>query len=253
MMRARLALAPPRIRCANSTLPQGEGSSLNSEKRRRAHEARRQYAGSGANVAPDAPRQSWVVSMGNSRGAFTRNVQGDDVNNLRGAPPRKFSGNVRNIFRGEPKDFERAPAFEMTTAEWNETSSGAINAHMRDNGLSLKELAQEIGCSDRTAENYVSGRTAPAGLHFLRCIAVIPEFQAEVRRVSAMAGEADPMADAAAHALMRAAQKFLDARAGDNPPSESASAAGGSDSDGAQGGGSPDPAALGDLFDERAA
>jgi hypothetical protein len=36
----------------------------------------------------------------------------------------------------------------------------------------------------RTAENFLLGRTTPSGIHFLRAYAMIPEFTAEVRRLT---------------------------------------------------------------------
>jgi transcriptional regulator with XRE-family HTH domain len=146
--------------------------------------------------------------MNNSRGAITRNFQGSPGNTVRVSPDRNFRGNVRNIFRGE---LTKAPAFELTTAEWNEMSAEAFREHMREEGLSVKELAGEIGCSDRTAENYVTGRTAPAGLHFLRALAVIPQFEARVRYVAALVAECDPRAQSATNDLVRAAMKFINA------------------------------------------
>jgi transcriptional regulator with XRE-family HTH domain len=152
--------------------------------------------------------QHWVIGMNNSRGAITRNFQGSTGNTVRVSPDRNFRGNVRNIFRGE---LTKAPAFELTTAEWNEMSAEAFREHMREEGLSVKELADEIGCSDRTAENYVTGRTAPAGLHFLRALAVIPQFETRVRYVAALVAECDPRAQSATNDLVRAAMKFINA------------------------------------------
>ena len=185
-----------------------------------------------------APRgHHWVAAMEKSQGPNTRTIRPEDENSFRVPPARKFSGDSRNIFRGVDT---RAPAFAMTTAQWNRASSGAIAAHMRDTGLTLKEVAQKIGCSDRTAENYVQGRTSPAGLHFLRCIAVIPEFEAEVRRVTSMMMDFDPRAHHAALELVRAAQKFVDARDRTATSDSSDNSAGGEDD-----------LAVGDLFEGR--
>jgi len=136
--------------------------------------------------------------------------------NFRATPDRNFRGDKRNIFRGPNT---RPLAFELTTHEWNNISAEAINSHMHSEGLSLKELAEKIGCSDRTVENYTQAKTAPAGLHFLRCIAAIPEFEAEVRRVAGLLEDSDPVAMHAALDLVRAAQKFMDVRAPREMPS----------------------------------
>ncbi len=101
----------------------------------------------------------------------------------------------------------------MNTDDWNEASAEAFTEHMNTERLTSKELARKIGCSHRTVENYISGRTSPAGLHFLRSLAVIPQFEARVRQVVGMISTMDPRAEHAALSLVQAAMKFLDARA----------------------------------------
>ncbi|HEX3809580.1 MAG TPA: helix-turn-helix transcriptional regulator [Rhizomicrobium sp.] len=113
----------------------------------------------------------------------------------------------------------------MTTADWNEMSADAFNQHMREEGIGQKEMADKLGVSDRTLENYVQAKTAPSGLHFLRAIAVIPQFEAKVRWVSALHAEGNPAANREALELVRAAQKFLDARDRGQPGAPPAPAA----------------------------
>jgi hypothetical protein len=49
------------------------------------------------------------------------------------------------------------------------------------------------------------------GLHFLRALAVIPQFEARVRYVAALVAECDPRAQSATNDLVRAAMKFINA------------------------------------------
>jgi hypothetical protein len=141
----------------------------------------------------------------NARGALTGNFQGSSGRNFRGSDTRMFRGG------GFRRPLTRHPVFELTTDDWNEISSDAMRQHMQEDDLTLKELAQEIGCNDRTAENYVQGRNAPAGINFLRCIATNPIFAAKVREVTGMAGDLDPRAMHQAMKVMREASLFLDA------------------------------------------
>jgi transcriptional regulator with XRE-family HTH domain len=106
---------------------------------------------------------------------------------------------------------DRAPVFELTTNDWNHLSSDAFRQHMHDEGLTVKELARALGCNDRTAENYVSGRNSPRDVHFLRSIAVVPTFAAAVREVCGMVGDLDPRAMHQAMKVMQEASRFLDA------------------------------------------
>jgi hypothetical protein len=99
------------------------------------------------------------------------------------------------------------PAYEITQGDWLKASQTAMQAHVGDNRSSAKKLADILECSPRTAENYLQGRTAPSGIHFLRALAVIPEFQAEVRRISQMQSDLDPEFERAANALLQIAQR----------------------------------------------
>jgi transcriptional regulator with XRE-family HTH domain len=155
------------------------------------------------------PRENQLhTAAGNSRVSNTPNFRGLNANIFSGQQDRNFNGNVRNIFRGELK---RAPAFELTTHDWNALSAEAISEFMRCEDLSLKELGRLIGCSDRTVENYLNGRTAPQGVHFLRCFAVIPTFEALVKDVCDKAGGIDPRALHRAAKLAQEATRFLSA------------------------------------------
>lgn len=117
------------------------------------------------------------------------------------------------MFRGGGfrRPLERLPVFELTTDDWNDVSADAMRQHMRNEDLSLKELAQEIGCNVRTAENYVQGRNSPAGINMLRCLATNPVFAARVREVTGLMGDLDPRAMHQAMKVMQEASRFLDA------------------------------------------
>lgn len=113
--------------------------------------------------------------------------------------------NPRNMSRG--RDTRLLPAYEITQGDWIRASQKAMQAHVGNDKSGAKLLADILECSPRTAENYLQGRTAPSGLHFLRALASIPEFQAEVRRLSAMQADRDPEFDRAAMALLQVYQR----------------------------------------------
>lgn len=143
---------------------------------------------------------------GNSRGAIAANFRGLNDSNIRGDDRPNFRGGSPNNFRGS---HTRVPCFELNTYDWNKLSADAFRDFMRQEDLTIKELAQLIGCNDRTAENYVSGRNSPRDLHFLRALAAIPTFEALVRKVAALAGDIDPMQVYRATKLAQAAGEFL--------------------------------------------
>jgi hypothetical protein len=148
--------------------------------------------------------------VNNSRVAIAGNVHGSQPSNFRADPPRTFHGDRRGNFRG---DCTQAEAFGLSTNDWNKISAQALNDHAAVERLSAKELAIKIGCNDRTIENYLQGRTAPSGVYFLKCLAAIPEFQSRVLRLCALERDCDPEAERARSELIRAAQKYADAKA----------------------------------------
>jgi transcriptional regulator with XRE-family HTH domain len=211
-------------------------SNIGLQKETRSNGDRAKVMGSDS-ATENSPRTQYRVSqMEKSRGSNAPKFHGAGNQNVRVVPDRKFSGDLRNNFRGDP---DKNLAFEITTKQWNDTSAAAISEFMKEENLSIKELARHIGCNDRTAENYVNGRTSPMGVYFLRCIASIPHFEAEVRRISAMAGDCDPRAEYAAMQLMQAAQRYMNVRDGAEPTASLNSENASEDSD----------ALTGDLFE----
>lgn len=133
--------------------------------------------------------------------AVPPNIPGDQVRIFRGDPRGNFRGNST-----------RPLAFEITTDDWNKISADAMRAHVGNDKGAAKVLAEKIGCSPRTAENYLQARSAPQGVHHVRAIAAIPEFAAAERYVSGLEADLDPDAERARIELMRAAQAYVDAR-----------------------------------------
>jgi len=113
--------------------------------------------------------------------------------------------NPRNIIRG--RDTRVLPAFNITQGDWLKQSQAAMQAFVGTDRSGAKKISNVLDCSPRTAENYLQGRTAPSGIHFLRALACIPEFEAEVRRLSAMESDMDPEFDRAAMALLQVYQR----------------------------------------------
>jgi hypothetical protein len=112
--------------------------------------------------------------------------------------------NPRNI-RG--RDTRALPAYTITQGDWLKKSQAAMLAFVGEDRSGAKKISDALDCSPRTAENYLQGRTAPSGIHFLRALAAIPEFEAEVRRLSAMQADMDPEFDRAAMALLQVYQR----------------------------------------------
>lgn len=102
----------------------------------------------------------------------------------------------------------------MTANDWVRTCQEALRAYMEAEGITEKELARRIGCTDRTVENYTQGRCAPAGLNLLRCLSIVPHLASEADRLTGMERDLDPQAERARMNLIRAAWEFADATFG---------------------------------------
>lgn len=103
----------------------------------------------------------------------------------------------------------RPLAFGITQVEWTDTSSKAMQDHVGNDRHAASRLSRILECSPRMAEGYLQGRTAPSGIHFLRAYAMIPEFTAEVRRLTGMEQSLDPAFERdLAQFLVRASQRL---------------------------------------------
>jgi hypothetical protein len=101
-------------------------------------------------------------------------------------------------------------AFGLTQKDWSDTSSAAMRSHVGDDRHAAKRLGNILECSPRTAENFLLGRTTPSGIHFLRAYAMIPEFTAEVRRLTGMQSSQDPTFERDLANFLVRASKHLD-------------------------------------------
>jgi len=86
-----------------------------------------------------------------------------------------------------------APVLDMRRAEFTEIVCGALEAAVANTRNPAKSLARIANTNVRTAENWLSRKCTPRGLTLLQLIAKVPELQAEVRRLTAMEADLDPM------------------------------------------------------------
>lgn len=128
---------------------------------------------------------------------------------------RKAHAQTRNL-RGEYRNFRvsdtRPLSFSLTTKDWNHICADALKAHMAAAQIGEKELADKLGCNDRTLENWLQARTSASGVDLLKLLSVIPELAAETDRVCFMEQEFDPDVERARMDLVRAAWRLIDLR-----------------------------------------
>jgi hypothetical protein len=140
----------------------------------------------------------------NSDGLAALNTGAASARRSRGRDSRNTSGqNAKPL------------AFELTQKAWSDTASKAMRDHCGDDRHAAKRLGNILECSPRTAENFLLGRTTPSGIHFLRAYAMIPEFTAEVRRLTGMAQSMDPKFERDLAMFLTSASRHLDSTKGD--------------------------------------
>lgn len=128
---------------------------------------------------------------------------------------RKSHGQARN-HRGEYRNFRvedtRPTSFSLTTKDWNNKFADALHRHMEAAEIGEKELANKLGCNDRTLENWLQARTSASGVDLLKCISVVPELASAVDEVCFMESEFDPDVERAKMDVVRMAWKLIDLR-----------------------------------------
>lgn len=149
-------------------------------------------------------------------------MNGESAQNARsidGASPLNGHAPIARRDRGDRRGNINAQsakplAFELTQKAWMDASSQAMREHVGDDRHAAKRLGNILECSPRTAENFLLGRTTPSGIHFLRAYAMIPEFTAEVRRLTGMQQSMDPMFERDLANFMISASKYAEQRGG---------------------------------------
>lgn len=150
--------------------------------------------------------------MNSESAHHARNDDGAASLNMGGSIARRVRGDIR---RNSHAQNAKPLAFELTQLAWQEAASKAMRDHVGEDRHAAKRLGNILECSPRTAENFLLGRTTPSGIHFLRAYAMIPEFTAEVRRLTGMAQSLDPAFERDLAVFLTRATSHLDKTRGE--------------------------------------
>jgi len=85
-----------------------------------------------------------------------------------------------------------ALAVELDTQIVTMRFAAALRSAFGDTKAAAKNVARAANSNLRAAENWLAGRNAPDAVHMLRLMATVPEFAAEVRRLTGMQSDMDP-------------------------------------------------------------
>ena len=118
---------------------------------------------------------------------------------------REFSEtDARRIRRGEPL----MSAATIRSALWE-----IVPAAIERDGRPAKQLARDTGVTPRAIENVTRRLNLPRADTLMALRRVLPELDAECRRIETMRSDLDPDMDRAAMELYRTAQRLLAERA----------------------------------------
>lgn len=84
------------------------------------------------------------------------------------------------------------PIYQINQGELTQKLRGALVLAFSRERHPVKRLAEVADTNVATAKNWLEGRSTPQALQLLRLMATVPEFQAEVRKLTAMEADMDP-------------------------------------------------------------
>lgn len=108
------------------------------------------------------------------------------------------------IARNDRRDLARnVRAYTITQGDWLKLTQIAMRDHVGNSPGGAKKLASELECSEKTAQNWLDGKTSPSGILDLRAMHAIPEYAALKREIAAMETDMDPRLQAKLMELYR--------------------------------------------------
>lgn len=105
---------------------------------------------------------------------------GDGKRKIQGATAHKLEGPMSAL------------AFQLTQHEYTQRLTGKLRLAVSNERMPVKRLAEMAQSSVATAKNWYEQRNPPEGLYLARLLSVVPEFQAEYRRITSMEADLDP-------------------------------------------------------------
>lgn len=99
---------------------------------------------------------------------------------------QKITGNIPANSNGN------IPAFNIAHRDYLKLVQGAMREDVGFRPGAAKVLAEKLKCSDKTAQSWLEGKTAPSGILDLRAMNKIPAYAALKREIAAMEIGIDP-------------------------------------------------------------
>lgn len=101
-------------------------------------------------------------------------------------------------------------AYTITQLEYQARVQGAMREYVGPGPGGAKKIASEIECNEKTAQNWLDGKTTPSGILDLRAMNAIPTYAALKREIAGMETDMDPRVQAKLHELYRMTLQLAD-------------------------------------------
>lgn len=113
-------------------------------------------------------------------------------------------------------DSRSIPAFEITHGDYLKLVSEAMRAEAGNRPGKAKYIAEKVQCSPKTAQSWLDGESAPAGILCARAMNKLPYYAALKREIAGMEedGGIDPRLQAKYQELHRLTLELADGKAG---------------------------------------
>ncbi len=112
----------------------------------------------------------------------------------------------RNIARNDRREIGRnirCEAFTITQAEYTRRVAEAMHADAGPGPGKAKRIATLVECNEKTAQNWLDGKTTPANILDRRALNRLPSYAALAREIAAMESDLDPRLQAKYQELHR--------------------------------------------------
>jgi hypothetical protein len=108
----------------------------------------------------------------------------------------------------------RPPVTTMSTNELTETLKDTLHRAFDGTDAPIERVAQKAGSNKRAAKGWWEGDNCPSAHSLLNLMATVPEFGAEVLRLTGLHAGIDPEFEREMHALWRTFNQAMDRKRG---------------------------------------
>ncbi len=148
-------------------------------------------------------------AMSSDQNRFSQNTPSERYDSEGNSTVRHRGNRAGNYPANDTRDI---PAFSITHGDWLKRVAKAMHQEAGDRPGKAKYIAELVECSPTTAQSWLDGETAPAGILDLRAMNRLSFYAALKREIAAMETDMDPRLQAKYAELHRLTLELADGR-----------------------------------------